>query len=183
MDQALVMRARDGDHEAFTALVAASIDRMYATAGLIVRSDDRAQEAVQEALVQAWLNIRSLRDPERFEAWLRRLLVNACYSAARRDRTRRVTEIRVVVSDPTIPDSHGALADRDQLERGFQHLSPEERAVLVAHYYLDLSDADAADALGLRIGTFKSRLHRSMDALRAALAAEERRSAHPAELV
>jgi RNA polymerase sigma-70 factor (ECF subfamily) len=185
MDQTLVTRARDGDHGAFTTLVADAIDRMYATAGLILRSDDRAQEAVQEALVQAWLGIRALRDPDRWEAWLRRLLINACYGVARRDRTRRLIEIHVSTggAGPTMQDAQGSLADRDQLERGFRLLSSEQRAVLVAHYYLDLSDADAAEALSIPVGTLKSRLHRAMSALRAVVEAEERRSPHPAEVV
>jgi len=182
MDRDLVTRARAGDHEAFTALVGLSIDRMYATAGLILRSDDRAQEAVQEALLRAWLGIRALRDPDRWEAWLRRLLINACYGVARRDRGRLLVEVRVGLTAATsAPDDQTRLADRDQLERGFRYLTAEQRAVLVAHFYLDLADAEAADALGIPLGTLKSRLHRAMAALQAAIEAEERRSA-PAEV-
>ena len=182
MDQDLVRRAREGDHEAFTALVGLSIDRMYATAGLILRSDDRAQEAVQEALVRAWLGIRALRDSDHWDAWLRRLLINACYAVARQDRTRRLVEVRVgSEAAPLASDGQARLADRDQLARGFRYLTPEQRAVLVAHFYLDLADAEAAEALGIPVGTLKSRLHRAMAALQAAIEAEERRSATPAE--
>jgi RNA polymerase sigma-70 factor (ECF subfamily) len=182
MDRELVVRAKEGDHEAFSAIVAHSIDRMYATAGLILRSDDRAQDAVQDALVRAWLGIRGLRDPDRCEAWLRRLLINACYTAARRDRTRRLVEVEVLeAAAPSTPDSQARLADRDQLERGFRYLSAEQRAVIVVHFYLDLSDTEAAEALGVPVGTFKSRLHRAMTALQAAIHAEERRSSTPAE--
>jgi RNA polymerase sigma-70 factor, ECF subfamily len=185
MDRTLVIRAQAGDHDAFTTLVAESIDRMYATAGLILRSEDRAQEAVQEAMVQAWLGIRAVREPDRWEAWLRRLLINACYGVARRDRRRRLVEIHVAPSGavPTMADAQASLADRDQLDRGFRLLSAEQRMVLVAHYYLDLSDAEAAEALGIPVGTLKSRLHRAMSALRAAIEAEERRSLYPAEVV
>src|SRR5262245_18854674 len=182
MDRTLVTRAQAGDHEAFSAVVAQSVDRMYATAGLILRSDDRAEEAVQEALVRAWLGIRALRDPDRCEAWLRRLLINACYVVARRDRTRRLVEIPVIpTSGPSVADTQASVADRDQLARGFRHLSAEQRAVLVVHYYMDLPDAEAAEALGVPIGTMKSRLHRAMSALRAALEAEERRTAYVGE--
>jgi len=182
LDHGLVTRAQAGDHEAFNALVSLSIDRMYATAGLILRSDDRAQEAVQEALVNAWLGIRALRDPDRAEAWLRRLLVNACYVVARRERTRRVIELHVDPPDGlTAPDAHQALADRDQLSSAFRRLSAEQRAVLVVHHYLDLSDREAAEALGVPVGTMKSRLHRAMAALRAAIEADERRAAYVGE--
>lgn len=177
MDRALVERARDGDHEAFSAIVGLSVDRMYATAGLILRSDHRADEAVQEALVRAWLGIRGLRDPDRCEAWLRRLLINACYEVARRDRTRRMAEIPATSSvDPSIADAQSSLADRDQLERAFRHLTPDQRAVLVVHHFLELSDAEAAEALGIPVGTMKSRLHRAMTALRAMIEADERRT-------
>jgi RNA polymerase sigma-70 factor (ECF subfamily) len=171
----LVIRAQAGDHDAFATLAGASIDRLFATARLILRADAPADDAVQEALTRAWLGLRGLRDPARFDAWLRRLLVNACYRAARRESTRQVTEIRSLhMASPSMPDSAAAFTDRDQLERGFRRLTPEARAVLVLHHYLDLSDTEAAAALGVPIGTFKSRLNRATTALRAALEADER---------
>ena len=177
MQRDLVDLARRGDHAAFTALVAGSINGLYATARLILRSDDRAEDAVQDALLRAWLGIRALRDPERFEAWLRRLLVNACYRAARNNRRRQVFEIHdLPFGGPSTADGQLTLAIRDQLERGFGRLAPEQRAVLVVHHYLDLPDAEAADVLGIPIGTMKSRLSRAKAALRAALAADERES-------
>ena len=175
MRRDLVVRARDGDHAAFTALAAAAFDHMHRTARLILRSDDRAADAVQEALTAAWLHIRAVRDPDRFDAWLHRLLVRACYREARRVRQREITEIPMAVPDARgHSDSQERTALRDQLERGFRRLSPEQRAVLVVHHYLGLPDAEAAIVLGLAVGTFKSRLHRASAALRAALEADER---------
>ena len=78
MRRDLVEAARRGDHEAFEALAIEAGDRLYAVARLILRSTDLAEDAVQEALVRAWEQLPSLRDPDRFEAWLHRLLVNAC---------------------------------------------------------------------------------------------------------
>src|SRR5512139_262737 len=95
MDRDLVVRATSGDHGAFTALVTAVHDRLFRTARLILRSDDRAADAVQDALTAAWLHIRAVRDPDRFEAWLYRLLVHACYREARRSRQRGVLELRM----------------------------------------------------------------------------------------
>jgi len=178
MQRDLVVRAREGDHDAFTALVAASINGLYATARLILRNDDLAEDAVQDALVRAWSNIRSLRDPDRFEAWLRRLLVHACYRAGKRERVRRVVEIQEIpLGGPASPDSQRSLAIRDQLERGFRRLAPDQRAVLTLHYFLDLPDAEVADVLGVPIGTMKSRLNRASSALRAALEADDREPA------
>ena len=175
MQRDLVERARQGDHAAFTALVTGSIHGLYATARLILRSDDLADDAVQDSLLRAWLGIRGLRDPDRFEAWLRRLLVNACYRTARNSRKRRLIELHdQAFAGPSTADGQLSLAMRDQLERGFGRLAPEQRAVLVVHHYLDLPDAEAADVLGIPIGTLKSRLNRAKAALRAALAAEDR---------
>ncbi len=175
MDGDLVRRAQTGDHEAFTALASAAISRLHRTARLILRDDDRASDAVQDALTTAWLDIRAVRDPERFDAWLHRLLVRACYREAGRSRRRWAIEAKVTAIEmPVTQDGAGDLAVRDQLERGFRRLSPEQRAVLVIHHYLGLPDADAAAALGIPVGTFKSRLSRATNALRAALEADDR---------
>jgi RNA polymerase sigma-70 factor, ECF subfamily len=177
MDRELVKRAMAGDHGAFTAVAAASLSRLHRTARLILRDDDRASDAVQEALVAAWLDIRGMRDPDRFDAWVHRLLVRACYREARRGRRRQVIEIQVTPTDePVGRDDTGGVADRDQLERAFRRLSPEHRAVLVVHHYLRLSDAEAADMLGIRQGTFKSRLNRATAGLRAVVDADDRRA-------
>jgi RNA polymerase sigma-70 factor, ECF subfamily len=173
----LVVRAQAGDHEAFSALAAGSVARLLAAARLILRDEDRAQDAVQEAMVDAWLDIRGLRDPDRWGAWVHRLLLRGCYRAAKRERNRRVVEVPLLAIDaPTIADGQAALAARDQLDRGFRRLTTEQRAVLVVHHYLDLADAEAADALDIPIGTFKSRLNRATHALRAALEADERQA-------
>jgi RNA polymerase sigma-70 factor (ECF subfamily) len=176
MQQDLVLAAQEGDHGAYTALATAAYDRLYRTARLILRNDDAAADAVQEALTSAWLHIRAVRDPDRFDAWLNRLLINACYTESRRSRKRGVVEIHMTVPEDTraTRDTQDQTAMRDQLERGFQRITPEQRAVLVLHHYLGLPDPEAAMVLGIAVGTFKSRLHRASDALRAAVEADER---------
>ncbi len=176
MQRDLVLRATNGDHDAFTALAADAIDRLHRTARLILRSDDLAADAVQEALLAAWLHIRAVRDPDRFDAWLHRLLVHACYREARRGSKRRVVEIHLTTTldAPGDGDAQDRTAIRDLLERGFRRLTPEQRAVLVVHHYLGMPDAEAAIVLDLALGTFKSRLNRASTALRAAIDAEER---------
>lgn len=175
MQRDLVLRARNGDHDAFATLATGAFDRLHRTAWLILRDDDRAADAVQESLLAAWLHIRAVRDPDRFDAWLHRLLVHACYREARQVRHRGIVEIQVAAPElPGNGDSQGLTAIRDQLERGFRRLTPEQRAVLVVHHYLGLSDAEAATVLEIPEGTFKSRLHRASAALRAALEADER---------
>jgi RNA polymerase sigma-70 factor (ECF subfamily) len=176
MRRDLVQRAMAHDHEAFTELARLSIDKLYAIARLILRDQQRAEDATQEALVAAWRDIAALRDPDRFEAWLRRLLVRACYREARKERARRLVEVHVPVLDHGVPDTSRALADRDELERGFRSLAPDQRALLVLHHYLGLSVTETADALDIPVGTVKSRLHRTTQALRARLDADARAS-------
>jgi RNA polymerase sigma-70 factor (ECF subfamily) len=175
MDQELAIRAREGDHDAFNQLVAGTIGRLTAVARLILRDEDRAQDAVQDAYLDAWRDIRALRDPARLHAWLHRLLIHACYSQARRVRRRSVIEIDLA---PAISASSGSglrdLELHDQLERGLQRLTTEQRAVLVLVYYLDLPLAETAGILGVPLGTVKSRLHRATEAMRAALEADAR---------
>src|SRR4051812_22755202 len=178
MQRELVVRARDGDHDAFSELAAVSIERLLRVARLIVRDDDRAQDAVQDALVMGWLNIRGLRDPDRFDAWLQRLLVRSCYRTSGRERRRRVVEVALLpIDQATVADTQHVVAVRDHLDRGFRRLPVNLRAVLVVHHYLSLGDQEAADMLDIPVGTMKSRLHRATSALRAALEAEDRAAA------
>ena len=175
MDPRLVQRAQAGDQEAFALLAADSLGRLNAVARLILRDDDAADDAVQEALVAAWKNLRALRDAERFAGWLNRLLIRACYSRSRRDRRRRVVEVRAAPMDePAVADTQASLALHDLLERGLGRLPSGQRAAIVAVYYLDLPIDEAAAMLGIPAGTMKSRLHRSLDALHALVDADDR---------
>jgi RNA polymerase sigma-70 factor (ECF subfamily) len=169
----LVDRARRGDREAFGVLVAGAIDRLYATARLILRDADLAEDATQEALVHAWRNLPTLRDPERFDAWLRRLLVRSCSDIGRHRRRWRA-QIAVLPQEPAAPDGSGSLADRDQIERGLLRLTEAQRTILVLTFYAGLSPTEAATVLEIPVGTANSRLHYAIESLRAVLAAEER---------
>ena len=173
MRRDLVEAARQGDHEAFEVLATSAGDRLYAVARLILRSTDLAEDAVQEALVRAWQQLPSLRDPERFDAWLYRLTIHACADQGRQLR-RRSERVRPLVLEPAIDDDTGSVADREQLERGFSRLKPEQRAVLVLHHYSGFSASEIASMLGIPEGTARSRLHYATEAMRAALEADSR---------
>ena len=183
MQRDLVERAIAGDHGAFSELARVSVGRLYVVARLILRDDARAEDATQEALVAAWQRVAGLRDPDRFEAWLHRLLVHACYREAGRVKRRGIFEVRVdslvmPEASPATFDGSGdlafGLAERDQLERGFRRLDLDQRAVLVMHYYLGFSLDEAAVVLAIPPGTVRSRLHRAINAMRSALEADAR---------
>jgi RNA polymerase sigma factor (sigma-70 family) len=174
MLRTLVDRARLGDEDAFDALARLVGDRCMAIACGILRDPDPAEDAVQAALITAWRELRTLRDPDRFEPWLHRILTNACYDEAKR-RRRWTADVPVVLSGPTFAaDGIGTVDDRDQLEQALRKLSVVHRAVLVFHYYLDLPLLEVADRLGIPLGTVKSRHHYAMTALRASLEADAR---------
>jgi RNA polymerase sigma-70 factor (ECF subfamily) len=175
MDQELVLRARQGDHDAFSAIASGTIGRLTAVARLILHNEDQAQDAVQDALVDAWRGIHGLRDPDRLDGWLYRLLVRACHTHAKRDWTRHVVELRMTSNHLSAAVNADQSVDtHDQLERGLRRLPVDQRAVLVLTYYVDLPLAEAAGVLGIPLGTMKSRLNRAMDALRAVLEADDR---------
>ena len=169
----LVQRAREGDRDAFDLLMTAAIDHLYRIARLILRDTDRAEDAVQEALVRCWRDLRTLRDPERFDAWLNRLLLRSVTDEARRYR-RYAASVVVLNADPQGTDDFGAVANRDELARVFGRLSNEHRTIVVLHHYLGFTVEDAAATIGIPVGTAKSRLHYATDALRAALDADAR---------
>jgi RNA polymerase sigma-70 factor (ECF subfamily) len=176
VDEDLVEAARSGDRDAYVDLITTRIDHLFTIAHGILGDFDRAEDALQDALVIAWRDLRGLRDPGRFDAWLRRLLIHECITHARRER-RRTLNLRVLpVDGPAAPDDLLSVGDRDELERGFRRLSADQRAILVLRHYAGYEPAEIAEALGIPVGTARSRLHHAHRAMRAALDAEARLS-------
>jgi RNA polymerase sigma-70 factor (ECF subfamily) len=176
VDRDLVEQAQAGDQSAFMALVRTRGDRLFSIAQRILRDVDRAEDALQDALVIAWRDLPSLRDPDRFDAWVHRVLTNVCIAQATRER-RRAANLRVLpLEGPAGPDDLAGVVDRDQLDRGFRRLTPEERAILVLHHYVGYAPSEIAELLGSPPGTIRSRLHHAHRAMRAALDAEARAS-------
>jgi RNA polymerase sigma-70 factor (ECF subfamily) len=171
LDRALVEEARRGDREAFTVLVHQVSDSLYSVAYRILRDTGMAEDALQNALVLAWRRLPRLREPERFEAWIHRILVHACYDESQRTRTWRTNVTALPIEGPGAPDDASAVADRDELERAFRRLTVEQRAVFVLHHYVGLPLVEVAELLDIPAGTARSRLHYALAGLRSALAA------------
>jgi RNA polymerase sigma-70 factor, ECF subfamily len=174
MDLQLVVKAQQGDQQAFEALTVANHSRLYRVAYSILHDRHLAEDATQQAFLDVWRNIRRLKDPAKFNGWSYRLLVRACFAEARR-RPRWAPPDDIQPSHiPIAPDEYGAVIDRDLLERGFRHLSLEHRTVLVLRCLLDMPMEQVAETLGIPAGTVASRLSRAVQALRAALEAGSR---------
>ena len=177
VDRDLVEQAQRGDREAFGILARSRGDVLFGTARRILRDVDLAEDAVQQTLVIAWRELPRLRDPDRFDAWLQRTLIHACYAESRRRRAWRSMVRILPVDGPAGPDPIGGFVDRDQVERGFRRLAPEQRAILVLHHYLGLGLNEIGEVLAIPAGTARSRLHYAHRAMRALLEADARPTA------
>jgi RNA polymerase sigma-70 factor (ECF subfamily) len=184
MQRDLVLRAKDGDADAFTELVRVSAPRLRGVANLILRDPDRAKDAVQDAFITAWKDLRALRDPDAWDAWLRRLTVRTCYRLAKRERRRTEVEVNVAPTQGsmTTRDTSADVAEREWVLTEIGRLDIDQRSVIALHYYLDLPMREVAEILDIPIGTAASRLHRGLEKMRRSMGvADEARSDLAAE--
>jgi RNA polymerase sigma factor (sigma-70 family) len=147
--------------------------RLDEAARLILRDPELARDAVQDGLIRAWRELPKLRDPERFDAWVYRLVVNSCIDQTRRSRQRRLREVELTpLHDRATSDTTRAQADRDEVDQVLRHLDERGRAIVVLHYFVGLPLTDVATTLGIPIGPVKSRLHRALTDMRLAIGAD-----------
>jgi RNA polymerase sigma factor (sigma-70 family) len=171
MDRELVLRARGGDAEAFDQLAMAAFPRLKGVAYLVLRDADRAEDAVQDALLAAWKGLRALRDPDAWDFWLRRLVIRHCYRLAKKEQRRTQVELEST-SSPIRNDAtndSADVADREWILSELARVDVEKRAVIVLHYYLDLSLREVGEILGIPYGTAASRLHRGLEQMRGSM--------------
>jgi len=171
----LVTSARSGDREAFASLVRLESRDTYRLTLSILRNSDDAEDAAQEAFVRAWRELPNLRDAERWPSWFRRVTVNSALELNRRRGNGHATVSLGELEPAPLPDGTGNVATRDQVQRLVGCLSQADRALLVLRFGLDLELPDVAAALGIPLGTAKSRLHRALTRLRAQLEAPDGR--------
>ncbi len=174
MDAELVNRAQRGDQAAFAEIAAATYGRLHSLAFGILRDRALAEDAVQQAMLDAWRNLPKLRDPARFEAWTYRLTVNACYAEAKRAKRWLPNMPIDSPREPVAPDEIGPVADRELIDRGFRLLSVDQRAVLVLRHLVGLPLEEVAATLDIPPGTARSRLYRALQTMRASIDADTR---------
>ena len=174
MDSSLVVRAQQGDREAFTGIVDDIGGRLHAIAYTVLRDRELARDAIQQTLLTAWQDLPRLRDPDRFEAWTCRILVRNCHAENRRSSRWLPNASERPATEPVVTDGTAAVIARDRIERAFRQLNLDQRLVVVLCYYLDLPPAVIADRLDIPVGTVHSRLHRALHLMHAAIDADER---------
>ena len=176
LERELIEQARRGDRTAYEAIVRRKVETVYRTARAILGNDADADDATQEALIGAWRKLPSLRDVDRFDAWLGRITVNACRMALRRRRGTALVELPTdgpaELTDERTSGFEGRAVGADAFDRAFDRLPIEQRAILVLHHRDELSIAEIAARLGIPEGTVKSRLHAARTALDRSLSRE-----------
>jgi RNA polymerase sigma-70 factor, ECF subfamily len=174
IDRSLIDRARNGDLDAFESIVRARMDAVYRLTSAILGDEADARDAAQETFVAVWRQLRRLREPEKFDAWLQRVAVNASRMMIRSRSRRRIREIPS--SSVVALGERAAASPRDDaaiLDAALATLPVEQRAILVLHHLEGRSLAELAAILEIPDGTAKSRLFAARRALAAAIKVDE----------
>jgi RNA polymerase sigma-70 factor, ECF subfamily len=155
--------------DAFSRLAARHLDSAYRLASVVLGDPTEAEDAAHDAAVLAWRHFGTLRDPERFEQWFCRIVLNVCRDRLRRQRRRPVAELPSQETQTALraPDQAGRLVTRDALDRAFVRLEPDHQIVVALRFYRDLTVEEIARRLAIPEGTVKSRLHHALRRLRA----------------
>jgi RNA polymerase sigma-70 factor, ECF subfamily len=170
MERELLLRARAGDREAFGLIVVEKGESLLRTAQAILGSEADARDAVQETFVNAWRRLGGLRDVERFDAWLGRILINECRQVLRQRRRVREVALGTGVAESRLPADDGSDPASADFDTAFARLSVDQRALLVLHHLHGYGVRDIAAWLGIPAGTVKWRLARARRAFAAELA-------------
>ena len=177
----LVQRASRGDVAAFDELVTSRLPQSLRLVRAIVDSPADAEDVVQEAFVSAWRSLRQLREPQKFDAWFGRILVNTARShVRRRGAVKPISIDRRRADSDDAGDEHpgrhdpalAAVDSRDALGRAIDRLSVDQRTILALHHLEERPVAQIAGVLGIPVGTAKWRLHAARQALERALEAQ-----------
>ena len=175
-DDAALVRAVQAcdDRAAFAQLVQRHQSAVRTVLRRLTRGDlGLADDLAQETFVLAWRNIRHFRFEARFSTWIYRIAINAWRSEARKKRELLLdADATELPADETAEDAPDIVARMD-LERALATLSDGERAAIAACYYADLTHEEAAQALGIPVGTVKTHVLRGKAKLRARLAGKE----------
>lgn len=164
-EAALVCRCQAGDKEAFCTLVGQYRSILFGTAYLMIRDRGLAEDAVQEALIQMWKHLPSLRLHGSFKAWLVRIVVN---EAKQQFRKKQVPTVPLEQASEVADDFDEAETamihdeERQYLRWALEMLPQEQREAVVLRYFSNLTVPEIATVTGRREGTIKSRLSRAL---------------------
>lgn len=166
LDTPLVARATDGDELAFAALVRKSEGTMFTAAMAILRNEQDALDAMQDAALKAWKKLPTLNEHAYFQTWITRITIHSAIDISR----RRKPEVPFLID---VPAPRERTSERLDIERAIDSLDDKTRLCAVLYYLEDMPVEQVAKAVGARVGTVKSRLHRARAKLKQTLEAYE----------
>jgi RNA polymerase sigma factor (sigma-70 family) len=172
-DAALAERARAGDARAFEELVRTYQGIAFRTAYLLTGSAADAEDAAQVGFIKAWAALPRFRRGAEFRPWLLRIVVNEAHNRRRSTQRREALTLRAVAADASggaVPPPEAVVVDeerRQELLEAVGRLDDRDRDVLTCRYFLEPSEQETAEVLGVRRGTVKSRTARALERLRA----------------
>lgn len=165
-------KAINGDKEAFSRVIIQNKESMYKTAIVILKNEDDAYDALQDALIKMYRNIQNLQNIETFKFWSRRIIVNCCYDII--NKNKKVIDITTKLTANYEETREDIYDCEDSLVKTLEKIEPDLRLTATLYYYNDLSTKEIGEILQIPIGTVKSRLARAREKLYEILKEERR---------
>jgi len=161
---------REEDKEFFIQKINENRLKMYKTAIAILKDEDDANDAIQEALYSAYKNYYSLREKSYFTTWIIKILINKCYNIINKNK-------KIAYIDDTVIQNTASSEDNYEIENSLEwvlnQIDKELKEIVVLYYYDDFSVADIANVLDIPQGTIKSRLSRAREQIKEIIKKEE----------
>ena len=162
---------KEEEKEQFIELINANRLKMYKTAISILKNEDDANDAIQDALYSAYKNYENLKDKKLFVTWLIRILINKCYDIINKNK-----KVVYIDDDSTIENTYGKSDTYDvenSLDWVLNKIDKDLKEIVVMYYYDELSVTEIADILEIPNGTVKSRLSRARSQISEIMKKEE----------
>lgn len=151
-----IEKAIKGDKEAFSRVIIQNKDVMYRTTMIILKNEDDAYDALQNALIRMYQNISKLENKEAFNSWSRKIIINCCYDLI--SKNKKVIDITSKIAENYEETKEDIYECEDSFIQLLEHIKPELRLTATLYYYDDLSIKEIAETLEIPEGTVKSRL-------------------------
>ena len=156
-------KAIKGDKEAFSRIIIQNKESMYKTARVILRNEDDAYDALQDALLKMFRNIQNIQNSEAFKAWSRKIIVNSCYNII--NKNKKIIDINsrlINIFEETREDTYEC---EDETVKILDKLEPDLRLTATLYYYNELTVKEISQIINIPEGTVKSRLSRAREKL------------------
>lgn len=167
-------KAINGDNEAFSRIIIQNKESMYKTAIVILRNEEDAYDAIQDALIKMYKNIQNLQKVEAFKSWSRRIIINSCYDII--EKNKKIIDINSRLADTYEETREDVYDCEDELVKILDKIDPDLRLTVTLYYYNELTVKEISEIINIPEGTVKSRLSRAREKLYQILKAERRES-------